>query len=98
MEKFLSLESNHMLVNGIWCSNIWVFHTLFKELYWTVFDYFVAVHGLCVWPVCRQFPTSSEAGLWPSLWLCYGLFLQLVYGHVMSRFNLEDKVRYYLAK
>ena len=38
MESFLSLESNHMPVNGIWCSHLCFFYALFKELCWTVSD------------------------------------------------------------
>ena len=48
MEKYLSLESNHILVNGIWSSHILAFNTLFKELYWIVYDCFVAGS----WPLC----------------------------------------------
>ena len=36
MERSLSLESNHMLVNGIWFSQLWVFYALLKEFFWTV--------------------------------------------------------------
>ena len=57
-----------MLVNGIWCSHIWAFHTLSKELYWTFPTVLWLVHGLCPWSVCGQFLGSSEARLWPSLW------------------------------
>ena len=32
MERSLNLESNHMPVNGIWCSQIWVFFAHFKVL------------------------------------------------------------------
>ena len=32
MESSLSLESNHILINSIWFSQIWVFYALFNEL------------------------------------------------------------------
>ena len=74
MESPLSLESNHMLVNGIWCSHIWSFHTLFKELYWTVSDCFVA----CSWLVYGKFMGNSEARLWPSLWPVFTAYVWTV--------------------
>ena len=48
-----SLKSNHILVNGIWCSQIWVFYALFKELCWTVSNRFYGLfYGRFMTSVC----------------------------------------------
>ena len=62
-----------MLVNDIWCSHIWAFHNLFKQLYWTISDYFVAC-------VCGLFVDSFWAVLRPGYGQFCSLFLQPVYG------------------
>ena len=75
MEISLSIESNHVLVNSIWCSHIWAFHTLLKELYWTVSDCFVAGSWfVCVaylWIVSRQFLCGPVVAYFYSLCMDY---------------------------
>ena len=41
MKISLSLEFNHMSVNGIWCSKLWVFPALFKELCGLLWAFFM---------------------------------------------------------